>query len=73
MLLEPEKAEIIVMAIAYLHNFLRRHNSRNIYTPPDFLDNENEGLVREGLWRQEVQTQYESLRPLRRIPRRSTI
>lgn len=73
MLLEPKKAEVVVMATAYLHNFLRRHNSRNTYTPPDFLDNENDqGLVIEGRWRQEVQAEQGSLLPLRRVPRRST-
>ena len=72
MLLEPEKVEIVVMAIAYLHNFLRRSGSRNIYTPPDFLDQENEGLMTEGRWRQEVEADSGSLLPLRRVPRLST-
>lgn len=69
-LLEPEKAEIVVMAISYIHNYLRRHNSRNTYTPPVFLDNEDEGLVIEGGWRQKAQANQGALLPLRRIPRR---
>ena len=39
MLLQPETAEIIVMAIAYIRNFLRRDTtSRNMYTPLGSLD-----------------------------------
>jgi hypothetical protein len=35
MLLEPEKAQLFVMTIACLHNFLRRSpDSAAIYTPP---------------------------------------
>lgn len=39
MLLEPEKAELIIMTVVCLHNFLRKSTtSRNIYTPPGSLD-----------------------------------
>ena len=46
----PEKAEIIVMASLCLHNMLRT-KSKNSYTPVGFLDQENEGVVEGGSWR----------------------
>jgi len=52
LLLEPEKAEIVVMTIVYLHNFLRKSSfSRNIYTHPGCFDREDEGHLIEGHWR----------------------
>lgn len=70
LLLEPEKAEIIVMTIVYLHNFLRKSSfSRNTYTPPGCFDSEDDGRLIEGYWRQNDQP----LQPLRNNPRRSTI
>lgn len=54
LLLEPEKAELVVMAIVHLHNFLRKSkSSRNIYTPPGTFDSELEGRVIQRSWRQE--------------------
>lgn len=71
MLLEPEKAKVVVMTIIYLHNFLRRNKeSKNIYTPPGTFDCELEGVLVEGNWRQ--QEDITSLRPITNIPRRST-
>lgn len=54
LLLEPEKAELVIMAIVYLHNFLRKSkSSRGIYTPPGTFDSELDGQVVQGNWRQE--------------------
>jgi len=68
LLLEPEKAEIVVMAVVYLHNFLRKSRfSRNTYSPPGCFDSEKEGQLIEGDWRRNAL----QLQPLRNIPRRS--
>lgn len=58
LLLEPEKAELVVMAIICLHNFLRRsRTSRNMYTPRGTFDMEYEdGEVINGTWRTEIAT-----------------
>lgn len=71
MLLQPAKAELIVMTAAHLHNFLRRcSNSINLYTPPGTLDNEIEGQIIEGNWRNNNDNMT-SLLPLRNMPRKS--
>jgi len=50
LLLEPQKAQIVVMAVVYLHNFLKQSkSSRNIYTPPG--DREEEGHMIQGDWK----------------------
>jgi len=68
LLLEPQKAEIVVLTIVYLHNFLRKSKvSRNIYNPPGSFDVEEDGQLIEGRWRQNVQP----LQPLVNVPRRS--
>jgi len=68
LLLEPQKAEVVVLTIVYLHNFLRRSRaSRNIYNPPGSFDIEKDGQLVEGSWRQNVQP----LQPLVNVPRRS--
>lgn len=46
--LEPEKVEKVVLAACALHNFLRsKPSSRNIYSPQDFIDHENNGTLIE--------------------------
>ena len=51
-LLEPEKAQLVAVTIACLHNFLRRSSdSTAIYTPPGTFDYEENGRVIEGSWR----------------------
>lgn len=71
-LLEPDKAEIIVMAVAHLHNFLRKIiHSVNIYTPPGTFDSETNGELIQGSWRMENQNEN-TLISLRNLPRRST-
>lgn len=68
LLLEPQKAEIVVLTIVYLHNFLRKSKaSRNLYNPPGSFDIEEEGQLIEGSWRRNVQP----LEPLVNVPRRS--
>lgn len=70
-LLEPEKAQLIVMAVAHLHNFLRkRPSSVNIYTPPGTFDYESDGLLTEGNWRQ-PDHDMTSFLPIRNLPRRA--
>jgi hypothetical protein len=59
MLLEPEKAELMVMMIACLHNFLRRQpSSSSRYTPPGTFDIEENGQLMEGSWRGQESDTY---------------
>lgn len=73
MLLEPEKAQTIVMAIVCLHNFLRKsHSSRNVYTPQGTFDQEDEhGNLIPGSWRLENNSETSCI-PIRNIPRRAS-
>ncbi|KAJ8892086.1 hypothetical protein PR048_004664 [Dryococelus australis] len=68
MLLEFPKAELIVMAIILLHNYLRNH-SPTLYMPHGSLDHEENNVLNEGSLRSEVNTA--SMIPLRNIPRRT--
>jgi len=71
-ILEPEKAELVIMTIIYLHNFLRKSKtSRDIYTPPMKFDSERDGVLVRGSWRQEDE-QMNSLIPIKNVPRRTT-
>lgn len=73
LLLNPEKSELIVMTITHLHNFLRRNNnSAAIYTPNGIFDSEVNGNFIEGTWRDTNNEEISSLRPIRRVPRKST-
>lgn len=69
MLLEPEKAELIIMCIIMLHNYLRA-NSKNLYTPPGSLDHEENGVLTIGSWRNTED--MTSMVPLKNTPRRSS-
>lgn len=72
MLLQPEKAALVSMTCARLHNFLRKSDtSRQIYTPSGSFDHETEGVVTPGTWRQN--TNNVSLTPLCRVPRKSSL
>lgn len=64
MLLQPDKAELVVMAIVLLHNYLRRH-SRNTYM------NDTEDEVTNEDTRRQNNEDMRSLLPMRNIPRRS--
>ncbi|KAJ8892315.1 hypothetical protein PR048_004895 [Dryococelus australis] len=74
MLLQPYRAIIILMTVAYLHNFLRRnHTSRNLYTLPGTFDHEDdEGEFVKGTWRSENNYDMQSLLPIKVVPRRPT-
>jgi len=74
MLLEPEKAQLVVMTIACLHNFLRRSpDSAAIYTPPGTIDYEENGRVIEGSWRAMSNENMTSLFPIRKIAHKPTL
>ncbi|PNF25629.1 hypothetical protein B7P43_G03830 [Cryptotermes secundus] len=71
-LLQPEKAQSVIMACIYLHNFLRKScDSRQIYTPGGALDHEENGHVTRGTWRNEITTAT-TFTPLPTISRQST-
>lgn len=70
MLLEPNKAEIVITTCVYLHNYLRKNkSSKDAYSPSDFFDREVEEHNIGGTWRQETNN---ALRPLERMARRAT-
>jgi hypothetical protein len=69
-LLQPDKAASITMTCAFLHNFLRKSKISSNYTTLDAFDSEKEGEITLGFWRQDSEG-ISSLKPLRRIPRRS--
>uniref|UniRef100_A0A6P7GJU7 Protein ALP1-like n=1 Tax=Diabrotica virgifera virgifera TaxID=50390 RepID=A0A6P7GJU7_DIAVI len=71
MLLGPEKAELIVMTVLLLHNYLRTH-SPNVYTPIGTFDQEVDGVLTEGSWRREEADNVTSMVSLTDVPRRST-
>lgn len=72
MLLEPKKAEVVVMTVICLHNFLRQSKtSRTTYTPQMSFDSEQDTTLVGGSWRQEDQPMH-TLLPIRNVPRRST-
>lgn len=71
LLLQPEKAELVVMACVYLHNFLRKSKtSKNIYCPNGTLDSEIDEKVTPGTWRND--TEMSSLFDIKRVPRKSS-
>lgn len=52
MLLQPDKASLIIMACVYLHNYLmKRKASRKLYNPPGMMDRIEDGVVTPGQWR----------------------
>lgn len=73
MLLEPKKAQLIVMTVVHLHNFLRKSStSQNLYTPTGTFDTEVEGKITPGAYRcVSSNDPMLSLHPLRNIPRRA--
>ena len=74
MLLEPEKAELFVMTIACLHNFLRRSpDLAAIYTPPGTFEYEENGRVVEGSWRAMSNENMTPLFSIRKIAHKPTL
>ncbi|XP_039297262.1 uncharacterized protein LOC120354335 [Nilaparvata lugens] len=70
--LQPEKAKIVVLTVAYLHNYLRKQTSSNqLYMPSGMVDREESGELIPGTWRQGQISG--SLIPLGHTPRRSGI
>ncbi|CAH1977608.1 unnamed protein product [Acanthoscelides obtectus] len=73
MLLQPEKAQLVVMTVCLLHNFLRKsQNSVNLYTPPGTFDTEVDGIITPGRWRRD-NSEMNSLLPLTIVGRRSQL
>lgn len=66
MILKPEKAEFIVMACVHLRNFFRNTQiSSNLYCSQGVLDNEVDGQVIPGMWKND--TEMSSLLSLRKL------
>lgn len=71
-LLQPEKAKKVVLVFIYLHNFLRKRSTTNpIYTPPGFLDREENGQLIPGTWRNN--NEHGGLIPIGQTPRRENL
>lgn len=70
MLLKPEIAQLVVLTIIHLHNYLRKH-SPQFYTPPTTFDFEEAGVLTPGSWRNDEN--MKSLIPLRNVPRRPSV
>jgi hypothetical protein len=67
MLLEPEKAQLVAMTTACLHNFLKRSpDSAAIYTPPGTFDYEENSRVIGCSWRAMSNKNMTSLFPIRK-------
>lgn len=72
MLLEPKIATRVVLAIIYLHNFLRKSTSQKIYNPSGSFDQEysDTGDVCDGVWRKDKST-VTGITPFQKVARRS--
>lgn len=59
MLIQPETVQLVVAAIIYLHNYLRRHSAHQ-YTPHGVLDYKKNGELVVGSWGndEEMQSMY---------------
>nr|CAH7744377.1 unnamed protein product [Callosobruchus chinensis] len=76
MLLQPEKAEKIVLTCVLLHNNYLRKNAktRSSYNPPGTFDKEDleTGTIEPGSWRRDSQPSASFL-PLMNIPRKASM
>lgn len=72
MLLQPERATMVVLAVLYLYNYLGKSNSKSVYNPPGALDSEcsTTGEINPGTWRESPSNQ--ALVSIPRTSRRST-
>lgn len=70
-LLQPSIAKKVTLAAVYLHNYLRKSGSRNVYCSVGMLDTEcsDSGEVIPGLWRRDSSTCQ--INDLPTVPRRS--
>nr|CAH7738817.1 unnamed protein product [Callosobruchus chinensis] len=74
-LLQPEKAEKIVLTCVLLHNYLRKNaKTRSSYNPPGTFDKEDleTGTIEPGSWRRDPQPSASFL-PLMNIPRKASM
>jgi len=70
-LLEPERAQLVAMTVACLHNFLRRSPDwAAIYTPTGTFDYEENVREIEGTWKAISNENMTSLFPIRKIARK---
>nr|CAI5846697.1 unnamed protein product [Callosobruchus analis] len=70
-IIEPNKAQVIVMAIVCLHNYLKKSKtSSNIYIPPGSVDSEEQGRRTLGHWRNSHNA--DCLENIRNVPCRAT-
>lgn len=68
MLLSPEKATLVILSCVYLHNFLRKSkNSQNTYTPFGTFDQDKNGIIHPGHWRNELEENVKSFLPLKKV------
>jgi hypothetical protein len=73
-LLEPEKAQFVVITIACLHNFLRRSSDSAAFcTTPGTFDYEENVRVIAGSWRAMSNENMTSLFPIGKIARKPTL
>lgn len=73
MLLEPNTAQLVVMTIVHLHNFLRTsEHSNKLYTPPGSFDTEVNGEMIRGSWRNQPDPTNAFL-PTVAVPRTPTV
>lgn len=70
-LLDPDMAELIVLTVAYLHNFLRQSSTSCL--PIRTFDTEVEGNLIEGAYQNLTKEPMSSLLPLRNIPRKAAM
>lgn len=73
LLLESQKASIVGMTCALLHNFLRQsETSRSNYSPLGAFDREEEGNIIQDTWREENEN-MSSFLPIQRVPRKPSL
>lgn len=72
MLLQPDKASLIIMTCVNLHNYLmKRKASRKLYNSPGMMDRIEDGIVTPGQWRN--MDSLSSFLPLPNTGRRHTL
>lgn len=72
MLLETEKAKKATLPVLYLHNFLRKNTSKNIYNPSDTFDlkSVDDGSIIPRLWIRDISNSH--LQNIPKVARTST-
>ena len=54
MLLYPEKAALVVLCTVYLHNYMRKNTSAEMYSPRGEFDSHDGSSLVEGNWRRDI-------------------